>query len=270
MSPIHPLAPTIKALTFDIFGTAVDWRTSITAALTTAATNKLRSPTFPTLPKTTQSRLQSLTPQDWSAFAQHWRDAYSAFTRGFEPGTTPWKDVDTAHRESLSSLLDGWGLAGVYDAEELDGLGRSWHFLAPWPDVVEGMRRLNGPGGFATASLSNGNTALLEDLNAHAQLGLGRLVSAEDFKAYKPSGEVYLGACRMLGLEPSQVAMVAAHLKDLAAARGYGMRTVYVERPGEEEWKADEERYVQAKEWVDVWVAEGEGGFKEVAKRLGV
>ncbi|KAK3301341.1 HAD-like domain-containing protein [Chaetomium fimeti] len=270
MSSPHPFTPPIKALTFDIFGTAVDWRTPITTALTTAATNKLTSPAFATLPKATQSRLQSLTPQDWSAFAQSWRDAYNTFTHSFEPGTTPWKDVDTLHRESLASLLEEeeWGLAGVYDDGELDALSRSWHFLTPWPDVAEGVRRLNA--GFATASLSNGNTALLEDLNEYARLGLGRLVSAEDFKEYKPSGKVYLGACRMLGLEPSQVAMVATHLTDLAAARGYGMRTVYVERPGEGEWKADEERYVQAREWVDVWVAEGEGGFEEVAKRLGV
>ncbi|EAQ92368.1 hypothetical protein CHGG_00603 [Chaetomium globosum CBS 148.51] len=243
MSSTHPLASTIKALTFDLFGTAVDWRSSITSALTAAATDKLTSPAFPTLPEAARSRLESLTRDDWSVFAQSWRNAYSGFTRSFVPGTTPWKDVDTLHRESLASLLEEWGLAGVYDEQELDALNRSWHFLTPWADVVAGMRRLNGV--FATASLSNGNTALLEDMNAHAQLGLGRLISAEDFKQYKPSGEVYLGACRMLELEPSQVAMVAAHLKDLAAASEYGMRTVYVERPGEEEWKPDEERSIR-------------------------
>lgn len=267
-SATHPLAPTLRALTFDLFGTAVDWRSSITTALTRAATTKLTSPTFPgTLPPATQTRLQSLTRDDWAVFAQAWRDAYSAFTRSFVPGTTPWQTIDAVHRASLGVLLGEWGLAGVYDEGELDGLSESWHFLEPWADVVGGMERLNGR--FETASLSNGNRALLEDMNAYARLGLGRLISAEDFRAYKPSGEVYLGACRVLGLEPGQVAMVATHLKDLAAARGYGMRTVYVERPGEEEWKADEERFVQAREWVDVWVAEGEGGFEEVARRLG-
>ncbi|KAK4033635.1 (S)-2-haloacid dehalogenase 4A [Parachaetomium inaequale] len=262
----------IQALTFDLFGTAVDWRTSITTALTKAATTKLTSPSFALLPPATQSRLQSLTPKDWSLFASSWRAAYSTFTRTFVPGTTPWQTVDALHRASLASLLSDWGLADVYSPAELDALSNAWHFLDPWPDVVEGMRRLNSSSRrrFVTASLSNGNTALLADLDAHARLGLGRLISAEDFEMYKPRGEVYRGACAMLGLEPARVALVAAHLRDLAGARACGMRTVYVERPGEEEWAVDEERYAQAREWVDVWVAEGEGGFKEVARRLGV
>ena len=87
---------------------------------------------------------------------------------------------------------------------------------------------------------------------------------------YKPRSEVYLGACRLLGASgPGEVAMVAAHLGDLEAARGLGMRTVYVERRGEEEWGVEEERYKEARGWVDLWVGEGEGGFEEVARALG-
>lgn len=270
MATSNPL-PDIKAFTFDVFGTVVDWRTSVTAALVTAAARKLASPSFPLLPRETQSRLQSLTAGDWARFAQEWRDAYGDFTRGFEPGVTAWQDVDAHHRDSLVSLLARWRLAGLYGADEVAALGGAWHLLEPWPDSAPGIRALSGGGRRVVAALSNGNRALLADLDRHGRLGFDRLISAEDFKAYKPHREVYLGACRMLGVEPAEVAMVAAHLRDLAGARAAGMRTVYVQRPGEDgegEGEDEEERHVQARQWVDLWVAQREGGIEEVARRL--
>jgi 2-haloacid dehalogenase len=57
-----------------------------------------------------------------------------------------------------------------------------------------------------------------------------RLISAEDFHHYKPDPEVYLGAASVLGLDPGQVMMVAAHKSDLRAAQGAGMRAAFVER----------------------------------------
>lgn len=215
----------------------------------------------------------------WAAFTQQWHDSYSAFTRSFEPGRTPWKDVDAHHRDSLAALLAAHGLAGAYDGGELQHLSRVWHRLRPWADAREGLRRLNGgERGLVTATLSNGNRALLRDLNDGPQAGEGegglgfqRLLSAEDFGAYKPHPSTYLGAAAALGgLEPRQVAMVAAHLGDLAAARACGLRTIYVERPREEAWGPEEARYKEAREWVDLWVGEGEGGFVEVARRLGI
>ncbi|KAL2126853.1 hypothetical protein VTI74DRAFT_128 [Chaetomium olivicolor] len=274
-APTPPaLSPTsLRALTFDVFGTCVDWHTSITARLWAAIAAKKQasaSSLGPPIPPASQARLAALTVQDVSLFAQQWHRSYSSFTRSFVPGSTPWKDVDAHHRDSLADLLEKqWGLRAVFDDEEIEGLSKVWHYLEPWGDSKDGVRRLN-EAGFVTASLSNGNKILLEDLCGYAGLEFAELISAEDFKAYKPNREAYLGACRMLGLEPRQVAMVAAHLEDLAAAREAGMRTVYVERPGEEEWKPDEERYVKAREWVDLWVAEGDGGFLEVARQLGV
>ncbi|KAG7288575.1 hypothetical protein NEMBOFW57_004928 [Staphylotrichum longicolle] len=263
LNPLLPLSKTIKALTFDVFGTTVSWLSTITTALSTAAAAKLASPSHShshSLPAPLRTRLEALTPQDWTLFAQQWRASYNAFTHGFVPGTTPWKDVDAHHRDSLAALLGEWGLEGVYTSDEVDQLSRAWHFLPPWPDAAAGLRRL-GAGGYTTATLSNGNRDLLADLDAHGGLGFGVVISGEDFRAYKPAREVYLGACRVLGREVGEVAMVAAHLGDLEAARGVGMRTVYVEREGEEEWGVEEERYQRAREW---------GGFEEVARRLGV
>ena len=46
--------------------------------------------------------------------------------------------------------------------------------------------------------------------------------------------KAYLQAVHHLSLPPSQCAMVAAHIHDLRAAAGQGMKTVYVRRVGED------------------------------------
>lgn len=107
----------------------------------------------------------------------------------------------------------------------------------------------------------------MADLAEYGKLPYTQIISAEDFKAYKPHKDVYLGAARKLGLEPGECALVAAHLGDLNAAKGCGYQTVYVEREQEEGWGKDEVE--AAREWVDMWVGVGEGGFEEMARRLG-
>lgn len=278
----------IKALTFDVFGTTVDWRRPVEAALSAALRSNPRPYRSSPPPSTedeaaeraeAEARARALTDADVAALAQQWRDSYKRFTRGFRPGQDPWKDVDAHHLDSLEGLLAGCGLSGLLDAAGVAELSLVWHRLAPWPDSAAGLRALgdggdgagSGPGpglGLVTAALSNGNRALLADLDASGGLGFGRLFSAEDFGVYKPDPRVYLGAVERLGVAPGQVAMVAAHLDDLDAARRLGLRTVYVERDGEEDWEVGGERYEAARGWVDLWVGVDEGGFVEVARRL--
>lgn len=259
----------VRALTFDVFGTVVDWRSSIVDALTQAAQRKLASAGFSSLPEQLQTRLRDVTEgQQWPVFAQQWRESYGRFTKGFLPGRTPWKDIDAHHRDSLVELLEQYQLGGVFYPDEVGKLSRAWHFLRPWPDSARGLHALGER--LVTATLSNGNRSLLKDLNEFGGLGFSKIVSAEDFKAYKPSKQVYLGAVQALGLEPGQVAMVAAHLGDLQAARDCGLRTVYVERPREEAWEVGSPEYEDAKRWVDIWVKEHEEGFVEVARQMGM
>lgn len=283
----------LKALTFDVFGTVVDWRQPVEAALTAALKpshsnghlQRRRSATTEDEAAEraeAEARAGALTGEHVAALAQEWRDSYKRFTRGFRPGLDQWKDVDAHHRDSLVALLRRHGLWGVFalgdDDEggcppaEVEELSLVWHRLTPWPDSADGLRALGTSGGdslgLVTATLSNGNRTLLQDLDAFGGLGFGRLFSAEDFGAYKPDPRVYLGAVERLGCEPGEVAMVAAHLNDLDAARKLGLRTIYVERDGEEDWEAGSERYEAAKGWVDLWVGVDEGGFVEVARRL--
>lgn len=259
----------IKALTFDVFGTVVNWRISVEDALLSALAIKLASSDFQSLPPGLQQRAQALADTaDWApTFAQQWRNAYSKFTQGFRSGETAWKDIDAHHHDSLIELLDKWELSGLYTPAEISELSLVWHRLQPWPDSSEGIAALNALG-LVTSTLSNGNTSLLTDLNEYGGLGFQKIISAEDFKAYKPDPKTYLGAAEKIGVQPGEVAMVAAHLGDLEQASKNGLRTIYVEREKEEAWGVEEERYAAAKDWVDLWVGVDEGGFVEVAKRL--
>lgn len=253
----------VKALVFDVFGTVVNWRLSITRHLIAYATSKRNSTTTPSH---FQTKLSSMTDKDWGNFAQEWRDSYGKFTKGFDPERDTWQTVDQHHRDALEKLLGKWGLGDLYSDEELHDLTMGWHRLSPWPEVVSGLQDLKQD--YALATLSNGNRSLLEDLNDFGPLGFEpeHLFNAETFGAYKPHPSTYLGAVGKLGLEPGEVALVAAHLGDLASAREHGLKTVYVEREREEGW--EEQKVAEAKAWVDLWVGIGGRGFQEVGPRL--
>ncbi|KAK4228761.1 haloacid dehalogenase [Podospora fimiseda] len=252
MSPTPQDTPLqgIKALTFDVFGTLVSWRPTITSALTSSLLFPQDSPISPT------------------DLANLWRASYGQFVTSYNPVTDPWKDIDTFHHDSLISLLKSHNIP-LPTPEGLVPLSKTWHFLPPHPDVPDALKTLTKR--YKTATLSNGNTSLLHDLIKLGNLTFTNIISAEDFRAYKPNPKVYLGACEKLGsLNPGEVAMVAAHLGDLQAARSVGLKTVYIERAGEDNWSAEEERYKAAREWVDIWVEEEKGGLQELVRRLGL
>ena len=199
----------VKALCFDIFGTVVDWRSSITRE-----------------GQLLQQRL-ALPAQDWAAFADDWRAGYQPAMQEVRSGALPWTDIDGLHRRILDKILAARGLR-LSDADTAN-FNRVWHRLIPWPDSVAGLYRLKQR--FTITSLSNGNMALLVNMAKHAGLPWDAVLSAELFQHYKPDPEVYQGAARMLGLQPGEVMMVAAHPSDLRAAAACGLRTAYVPRP---------------------------------------
>ncbi|KAI0387216.1 haloacid dehalogenase [Hypomontagnella monticulosa] len=266
--PIPEALRNVKALTFDVFGTVVDFRWTIQQELAERAREKIASPTFGSLPESPRARLEAMTDGDWATFVQEWRTSYHVFTAAFVPGKTEWKDVDAHFYDALVELLGKWGLKGIFTEDEIKEIGLVWHRLKPWNDSAAGIQRLGTR--YVTSTLSNGNKSLLKDLNEHGGLGFREIISTADYGAYKPHPSTYLGAASTLGFRPEEVAMVAAHLGDLASARSNGLKTIYVERPQEEAWGVDEDRYKEAREWVDLWVAECEDGFLEVARRLGI
>ena len=163
-------------------------------------------------------------------------------------------------------LIKDHNIVDLWSPSEIHKISLIWHFLDPWPDSSPGLGLLNQK--FITSTLSNGNASLLSDLAKHGDLPYKHITGAEDFKAYKPHPDVYLGAAKKLALEPQECALVAAHLGDLKAARRHGYQTIYIARPQEEQWKA--EQVEEARTWVDMWVELDDGGFVEVARRFGI
>ncbi len=198
----------VRALTFDVFGTTVDWRTGVAAQA---------------------RRLGALdgVEADWERLAGAWRALYMPSMDRVRRREVPWTNFDRLHRVSLDQVLREVGAEG-FDEAARDELTLAWERLPPWPDAAPGLERLGRR--FTVATLSNGNRSQQTALVRFAKLPFQRLLSAEDFRHYKPDPEVYLGAAAALGLEVSQVMMVAAHKSDLRAAQAAGMRAAFVER----------------------------------------
>jgi 2-haloacid dehalogenase len=150
---------------------------------------------------------------------------HAASGRGFVP-------LDVLHRGMLEGALRGIGVEPeAVDPALLADWTLAWHRLDPWPDVVEGLTRLKRH--FPIVALSNGNIALVMALGRRGGLPWDAVLGAEVTRAYKPDPEAYLGTARILGLEPDELCLVAAHHSDLAAARACGLATAFVSRPME-------------------------------------
>lgn len=199
----------VRALTFDVFGTAVDWRTGVAAeARRLGALNGVEG--------------------DWERLADAWRALYAPSMDRVRRGELPWTNFDRLHRLSLDQVLRDVGADG-FDAAAREDLTRAWERLPAWPEAARGLERLARR--FTVATLSNGNRSQQTALIRFARLPFGRLLSAEDFRHYKPDPEVYTGAASALGLQVGEVMMVAAHKADLRAAQAAGLRAAFVERP---------------------------------------
>jgi len=201
----------VKALTFDVFGTVVDWRSSI-----------IRE-------GDALGRARGLRV-DWARFADAWRSLYQPAMEEVRSGRRPWTRLDDLHRESLERLLRDFGIAGLTEAD-IEHLNRAWHRLDPWPDAVAGLARLRRR--YILATLSNGNVALLVNMAKRAGLPWDAVLGAEVARCYKPQPEAYRTTAALLGLAPDECLMVAAHNGDLAATSVLGFHTAFVPRPTE-------------------------------------
>ncbi|MEK6244580.1 MAG: haloacid dehalogenase type II [Pseudomonadota bacterium] len=207
--PASPRA--IHALIFDVFGTVVDWRGSIIRECRVLGRRKKLA-------------------VDWDAFADAWRAGYKPAMARVRSAELPWMNIDQLHRMILDELLPRFGIDSLTE-DEIDHLNRVWHRLDPWPDARRGLALLKRR--HVIATLSNGNMALLVNMAKHGRLPWDCVLSAELFRHYKPDPESYLGAAAMLGFEPAQVMLVAAHKDDLRAAQACGLATAFVRRPRE-------------------------------------
>ncbi len=201
----------IRALTFDVFGTVVDWRSSV-------------------IHECSQFGSAREITCDWAAFADDWRDLYQPAMQAIREGKRAFVTLDVLHRENLDQLLEKFEINDLSE-DEKEVLNKTWHRLLPWPDTIPGLLRLRHK--FILATLSNGNISLMVNLARYSGLPWDAILGAEIAQTYKGVPFVYERTAQYLDIQPHQCMMVAAHNKDLAAARNVGFRTAYVNRPTE-------------------------------------
>ena len=205
------MAVAVKALFFDVFGTLVDWRSSIAR----------------------EARMM-LEPKgfalDWLAFADAWRGEYQGAMDEVRNGRIPFCKLDVLHRRNLDLILPRFRVEGLSETERHD-LNLAWHRLDAWPDVSGGLHRLKRR--YILAPLSNGNISLMVDLARRNDLPWDAILGAEIAGDYKPKPRVYLAGAEALDLPPGECMMVAAHTSDLLAAAKLGLRTAHIARPDE-------------------------------------
>ena len=199
-----------RALLFDVFGTVVDWRGSLIRNVTQVADRDgIEIPA--------------------GRLADEWRHRYGPSMQRVLDGDLPWMNLDELQALTLGDIATDWGLGLTPD--QIEELTACWHRLDPWPDAVAGLHRLKEH--FILATMSNGNVALLVNMARHAGLPWDALLSAELARRYKRDLESYRFNIALLGLQPEDTMMVAAHGRELAVVATIGMRTAYIQRPHE-------------------------------------
>jgi 2-haloacid dehalogenase len=200
-----------KALLFDVFGTLVDWRTSIARE-----SEQVLKPLGVTV--------------DWLAFADAWRGEYQGAMDQVRDGHIPFCKLDVLHRRNLDLILPRFNISGVAE-NALQYLNLAWHRLDAWPDVPPGMSRLRRR--HLLAPCSNGNISLMVDVARRNGIQWDAILGSEIAGDYKPKPRVYLASCEAFDLAPGDCMMVAAHSKDLQHAAACGLRTAHIARPNE-------------------------------------
>jgi 2-haloacid dehalogenase len=233
----------VKALVFDVFGTVVDWRSSV-----------IRD--GEKLSKETGQKV------DWATFAEEWRrKGYHEQIAKIRSGEAPYETTDVFMRRKLDELIPKYGIEGLTE-QQIDWFHKVWHRLDPWPDSVEGLTRLKKK--FVIATLSNGNVALLTNMAKWGGLPWDAIFSAELVQKFKPEPEMYRSAGQFTGNPMDQVMMSAAHLRDLYSSREHGMATAFIRRPNE--WGPDGPQEGEPdREKIDVVATD----FVDLAKQLG-
>lgn len=200
-----------KALAFDVFGTVVDWRSSIARAVA---------------PVLAQAGRTEIAPAD---FAEQWRARYLPALLANNKAERGYVKLDVLHREMLDDLLEALRL-DLAEGERV-ALALAWHRLDPWPDVVEGLARLRRR--FPIVTCSNGNVALMVNMSRHAGISWDAILGADTAQAYKPAPQTYQKTAEALGIQHGELCLVAAHHGDLAAARKAGLQCAFIPRPME-------------------------------------
>jgi len=191
----EPVAP--RALLFDVFGTVVDWRSSIAREVQAALAGHPVS-------------------VDSEAFADRWRALYQPAMARVRSGEIDFVPLDELHRENLDQVLAEFSIDDLSESEKVQ-LNFAWHRLDAWPDTVAGLERLKRR--YIIGTLSNGNIALIVNMAKYSGLPWDVVLGAEVARAYKPQPQAYLGSAQALGLWWRPTMMISKQPRSVVSGR---------------------------------------------------
>lgn len=194
----------IKALTFDLYGTLVDWE----AVWVRVANGFLKE------------RGAKVGPGE---FCREWKALV------LEMGGKKYERYKLLIGKALVELFRKYGIpGGEGDAMPLIA---AWGEIRPFADVNDALRELKVK--FKLAILSNSDDDLIQAVLPGMPPVFDHVITAEDVGAYKPDRKMYSAAVERLGGEGSEVMHVARSQYDVKAALDYGMEGTWVNRAGE-------------------------------------
>ena len=142
--------------------------------------------------------------------------------------TPPHKSYRVIAGESLRLAMDELGL--TYRPEDLDLLTSGISRMPPFPEVVGALGDLKARG-YRLCIISNTDDDIIAGNVAQLDGYIDRVITAQQAQAYKPSRHIFEFAHRALNVSKDEIVHVCAspHL-DLAAARDIGFRCVWIDR----------------------------------------
>lgn len=193
----------VTTLTFDCYGTLIDWEAGTIEALR------------PLLA--------------WHGVTLADDEIIKAFQDLEEPLCKP---PYRTYRTVLAGVAEGFGQRFGFpvSAAERDLLAASIPSWRPFPDTVEALRALGRR--YRLTIISNIDDDLFAATAQQLGVSFDLIVTAEQARCYKPHRAIFEVALQRLGAEPGSVAHVAEGVTEIAPMRQLGCATVWVRRNG--------------------------------------
>jgi len=193
-----------KVLTFDCYGTLIDWESGILQAL-----------------------LPILFRRDVALSDGEILGLYAELEGKAEQGTY------VKYREILRKVMRSFGEKFKFapGEEELNALPDSVKNWKPFTDTVDALQKLKER--YKLAIISNTDDALFAETGKHLKVKFDWVITAEEVKSYKPSLNNFKQAMQKIDLPPDKILHVAQSVyHDIIPAKSLGLATVLVRRRG--------------------------------------
>ena len=193
-----------KVLTFDCYGTLIDWESGILHAVRKVLKN------------------HQLEFDDQTIL-----EAYARAEAKIEAGAyEPYKRVLRRVVATMSAEL-----LVEPSEEERDALARSVRNWKPFPDTVGALKRLKER--YSLAIISNIDDDLFQYSAEHLEVPFDWVITAQQAESYKPSHNNFQMAFGRMGFPKKEILHVAQSMyHDIVPARQLGVSTVWVNRRG--------------------------------------